>query len=391
MVSAAPPLIVHVVQQLAIGGMENGLVNLINEMPSGKFRHAIVCMTRATDFRDRLRVPDVPVIALGKRPGHDPRAYMRLWRELRNLRPALVHTRNFGTLDTQIAALLAGVHVRVHGEHGWDMFDLHGRSARHRRYRQLIMPLVDACIAVSRDIARWLIDSVRVPPRRVRQIYNGVDTVRFSPAEEGTVRPDLPWRESESLTVIGTVGRLEAVKDVGTLLRAFIELCGRNPAATAGLRLLIVGDGSQRGELEKQARLSACGDRIAFLGAREDVPALLRQMDVFVLPSLNEGISNTLLEAMACGLPVIATRVGGNVELIADQETGILVAPGDPDDIGRALATLADDGERRRRVGAAARRRAEREFSLQRMVAEYTALYEGLLGGGRARSAGAGG
>ena len=115
-VAGAPPLIVHVIHQLDVGGLENGLVNLINHMPPGRYRHAIVCLKNATDFRQRLSAPGVEVISLGKREGKDPAHYLRLYRLLRQLRPSLVHTRNLGCIEAQLLAAIAGVRLRVHGE-----------------------------------------------------------------------------------------------------------------------------------------------------------------------------------------------------------------------------------------------------------------------------------
>ena len=113
-----PPLIAHVIYRFGIGGLENGLVNLINNMPAGRYRHAIICLTDYTDFRNRLKSQDIPVIAVHKRDGKDFSAYVRLWKIFRKLRPDFVHTRNLGTVDVAIPAALAGVRYRIHGEHG---------------------------------------------------------------------------------------------------------------------------------------------------------------------------------------------------------------------------------------------------------------------------------
>ena len=138
----AAPLVVHIIHRLAIGGLENGLVNLINHMPAERYRHAIVCMTQSTDFRLRIKSNAVAVHELHKQPGHDFGLYFRLWRLLRTLRPAVVHTRNIGTLECQCIALLAGVPARVHGEHGRDMNDIDGRNATYLRLRKIFRPLI---------------------------------------------------------------------------------------------------------------------------------------------------------------------------------------------------------------------------------------------------------
>ncbi|HSC05306.1 MAG TPA: glycosyltransferase, partial [Steroidobacteraceae bacterium] len=167
--TSGAPLVVHIVHRLDVGGLENGLVNLINHLPAARYRHAIVCLTEATDFRRRIRRADVEVHALGKRPGKDPGAYWRLWKLLRALRPDIVHTRNLATLDCQFVAALAGIRGRVHGEHGWDVYDLHGTSSRYRLLRRAAARVVGRFVTMSRDLERWLVSDVGVPARNVTQ------------------------------------------------------------------------------------------------------------------------------------------------------------------------------------------------------------------------------
>src|SRR5688572_26603196 len=152
----ARPLIVHIVFRFDYGGMENGVVNLVNNLPAGEFDHAIVALTEASEFRTRIRRSDVRVFALGKRPGSDLGAYVRLWRLLRKLRPTVVHTRNVGTMDCQVVAWLAGAPVRIHGEHGWDVHDPDGSNPKYLRVRRVLNPLTHGFVAVSRDLERWL-------------------------------------------------------------------------------------------------------------------------------------------------------------------------------------------------------------------------------------------
>src|SRR5690242_14112789 len=134
MARVAPPLIAHIIYRLDVGGLENGLVRLINQAPADRYRHAIICLTESTDFSRRIRQPDVPVIQLQKRGGREISVYRRLWRALKGLGPTIVHTRNLGVLEAQIAAALAGVPVRIHGEHGRDMYDLDGSSVKYRLF-----------------------------------------------------------------------------------------------------------------------------------------------------------------------------------------------------------------------------------------------------------------
>lgn len=373
------PLVVHVVHRLAVGGLENGLVNLINHMPAERYRHAIVCMTEYTDFRERIRRGDVECFALGKRAGQDFGVYVRLWRLLRRLRPDIVHTRNIGTLECVLPAFAAGVRGRVHGEHGRDMADLRGDNRRYIVLRRLCNPLIGRFVAVSRDLADWLVASVRIPPSRIAQIYNGVEYARFLPASDGRAGLPNPGFAPAGAVVIGTVGRMQGEKDPLNLLRAFLRLVDATPGGRERLRLVFIGDGPLRGEAQRLAGESGCEDIVWFAGVRDDVAALLRGLDVFVLPSLAEGISNTILEAMASGLPVVATRVGGNPELVDDGRSGTLVPAGDPEALAEAIRAYVEDPELRRGHGRAGRLKVEQEFSMERMVQRYLAVYDEVL------------
>jgi sugar transferase (PEP-CTERM/EpsH1 system associated) len=371
------PLIAHVIYRLAVGGLENGVVNLVNGLQETQFRHAIVTLAGYTDFRDRIRRTDVEVLSLDKRPGKDPGVYARFHRVLRRLRPRVVHTRNLGTIDLQWIAALAGVPVRIHGEHGWDAADLDGSSPRNLRIRRACRPAIHHYVTMSKDLEHWLDERVGVRPDRITQIYNGVDVARFGPGRAPL--PDAPWAADPDPIVIGTVGRLERTKNQGLLLEAFARLVARAPDRSPRLRLLIAGDGPDRAALEAHARALAIADRVWFTGARADVPDVMRALDVFVLPSLNEGISNTLLEAMASARPVIATAVGGNPELIEDAITGFLVAGQQPDALADRIAAYVANPELASAHGRAGRERAVTRFGLPRMLEDYRALYSRLI------------
>lgn len=375
---SASPLIAHVVYHFGIGGMENGMVNLINHLPAGRFRHAIISLTDHTDFRRRILRDDVSFHDLDKRPGHDLGWHGRLATVLRELKPAIVHTRNLNALEAQFVAVWLGVPGRVHGEHGRDVFDLDGRNWKYNLLRRAARPLVQRYIAVSRDLAGWLTDTVGVRPQRVTQIYNGVDSARFRPRDGERPGIGPAGFLAGAGLVIGSAGRMVAVKDYPTLVRAFIRLHAMAPDPQ-GLRLILVGDGPDRESCQQLLETAGLAGQAWFAGNRDDVPELMRAMDLFVLPSLGEGISNTILEAMATGLPVVASRVGGNPELVHTGATGSLFTAGDADALARLLLEYAEDGERRQREGAAARARVEREFALERMAAAYQAVYEGLL------------
>ncbi len=378
-----PPLIAHIIHRLDVGGLENGLVNLINRLPPGHYRHVIVCLTSySADFRQRIE-RDVPVLALHKREGKDLGLFVRLWQVLRRLRADLVHTRNLATLEAQLPAFLAGVRHRVHGEHGHDVHDLDNTSRKYRWLRVAYRPLVDRYVPLSSSLEAYLRREVRVPPRKISRICNGVDVARYHPAGSREDRAEVlpPEFIAGRPLVIGTVGRLEPVKDQLSLARAFIDLVGRYPDGKERFRLVIVGDGSLHEQIVALLAGAGVSDSVWMAGRRHDVPACYRALDIFVLPSLGEGISNTILEAMASGLPVIATDVGGNSELVVEGENGFLVPRRDAAAIVDRLECYAADPALLRAHSECSRRRAESEFSIDRMVEGYVGLYDRLLFG----------
>ncbi len=376
----SPPLVVHVLHRFDVGGLENGVVNLINHMPAEAYRHAILALTEVTDFRRRIQRDDVRFIALNKPPGHLYALYPRLYKIFRELRPAIVHSRNLAALEVTIPAWLAGVPVRIHGEHGRDVGDLDGNNRTYQWLRRAYNPFVSHFIALSRDLAGYLVDRVGVRVGKVAQVYNGVDAVRFHPA--GGVPPieGCPFRRPDHW-LIGTVGRMQTVKDQTLLARAFVRALEVEPSLKARLRLVMVGEGPLRADALRMLESVGIADLAWLPGERHDVPDILRGLDCFVLPSLAEGISNTILEAMASGLPVIATDVGGNPELVAAGRSGRLVPAGDPEAMARALIDYANWPEQALAAGQAGRAEVERRFSMEAMVGAYQGLYDRLLFG----------
>jgi sugar transferase (PEP-CTERM/EpsH1 system associated) len=279
-------------------------------------------------------------------------------------------------LDALLPALFAGVRHRIHGEHGWDVGDLDGKARKPALLRRLHAPLVSRYVAVSKHIERYLVESIGVAPARVTQIYNGVDTERFVPFAHGRRDGLPPGFAGDDSFVIGTVGRLQPVKDQATLLRAFAALVQRSAEAAQRSRLVLLGDGPLRAELESLVAALGIRSRVWMPGAVDNVPEIMRTFDVFVLPSLQEGISNTILEAMASGLPVVSTAVGGNVELVEDGRTGRFFTPRDVSSLATLLERYSAHPEELRGHSDAARSRALEHFSLPVMVARYQQVYE---------------
>lgn len=375
------PLVVHVVFRFDTGGLENGVVNLINHMPPDAYRHAVVALTEVTDFRHRIGRTDVECIALHKPPGHGLPHYAAWWRLLRHLQPAIVHTRNLAALEMQLPAWAARVPVRIHGEHGRDASDPDGIRRRYQWLRRAHRPFVDHHVALSGELADYLLCQVGISQRRVSQICNGVDTARFSPAlERRAPIAGSPFTDPR-LWLIGTVGRMLTVKAQPLLAQAFVRMLALRPGLADNVRLVMVGDGPLRSEA--QAVLEAAGvAHLAWLpGGRSDVPEVMRGLDCFALPSLAEGISNTILEAMASALPVVATDVGGNADLVAVGETGEIVPAANVEAMAHALLGMALAPTQAAAMGRAGRQRVQAQFSLPAMVAAYRGLYDRLLAG----------
>jgi sugar transferase (PEP-CTERM/EpsH1 system associated) len=362
----------HVIHHLVTGGLENGLVNLINRMDPKLVRHSVLCMTDFNAFRDRIIDKSVAVIALNKNPkGRDTSAQIRAYKCFQSSRPDVLHTRNLTALDTVVPAFLARVPARIHGEHGRDMTDPDGTNKKFILLKKLHAPFIHQWSAVSQDLANSLIEKVGIPASKISHICNGVDLSRF---ERIPTRRDIPNFSASGQIVFGTVGRLQDVKEQWLLLEALALLPSLSQNA-AKARVLIVGDGPMLARLEKEIAERNLAGQVLLAGAQNNVPDWLQSMDVFCLPSRAEGISNTILEAMASGLPVIATRVGGNPELVVDQSTGLLVPHSDALALARAMALMLDDENLRRGYAAAAHARAHREFSIEVMVERYAKLY----------------
>jgi sugar transferase (PEP-CTERM/EpsH1 system associated) len=286
-------------------------------------------------------------------------------RVLRRERPDIVHTHAWGTLlEGLVAARLARVPVIIHGEHGTLQLK------RHQRWLQRIgLSAADQVLAVSSRLAERITRDIGFPQQRIQTIRNGVDLARFVGIDREAARRalDLPM----DVAVIATVGRLVPVKDQATLITALSIVRRRLPSAL----LLIAGDGPLRDALLAHARTLGIENNVRMIGHRPDVETVFSAADVFALSSVSEGLSNTILEAMASGLPVVATRVGGADEMVVEGETGLLVPASSPGELAGALATVLADAGRRSAMGAAGRARVHAEFTLDGMVRRYERLY----------------
>ncbi len=350
--------VVHIFDSLGVGGLEKGVVTLTNHT-SPDIQHTVICLRTTGPSADKLPV-DVNVIALNKAPGNSFGFLKRLSAELKELSPDVVHTRNWGGMDGIIAARMAGIKNVVHGEHGWDLSDPQGLSLKRRLVRRFLSLGVREYVSVSKRIREWLENDVKVI-RPVNQIYNGVDSELYCPdGDRSFLKTELGL--SDKAKIIGIVARLDPIKDHHTLIKAFSLIADKYPLA----HLVIVGDGSER-----QRLVDMSGKRIHFLGDRRDVSNIMRCFDIFALSSLNEGISNTILEAMSCGVPVVASDVGGNPELVRDRIDGSLFLSRDVDALISCFERYLVDPDLCRQHGENSRKRILANFSVQSMVNQY--------------------
>jgi len=362
--------ILHVISFLGRGGAEMGMLKLIRGLPEWQFEHRI-CATRGLDEGFvRGRLADQKIYVAGSSQPKLQFPLFRLLNIIRQCRPHIVHSRNWGSIEAIFAAKLAGVPVAIHSEHGYEVDMFTGLPLRRRVFRRAAYAMSDGVFAVTRELRDFHARQASIRPERIGVIYNGVYCARFFPSPEckHATRKELGL-PADSF-VIGSVGRLVPIKDHQTLLNAAAILanCGVN------VRVILAGSGPERKHLEAQAT-GPLADRVCFIGDTDRVPEFLNAMDVFVLPSLGEGMSNTLLEAMACGLAVAATNVGGNPEIVEHGLNGWLFKPRDTLWLAEKLKELAMSPTLRENTGAAARSRAVDCFSLQGMLENYRKYY----------------
>lgn len=361
--------ILHVISYMGRGGAEMGILKLIAGL--GEDFEQRICVTRGFDgdfVRACFSEEKVDVAGNSQLKLQFP--VFRLARIMRRYRPHIVHTRNWGALEAVAAAKLAGVPVVIHSEHGYELDMFAGLPLRRRLFRRAAYGMADAVFALTRELRDFHAHQAWYEPWRIGVIYNGVDTQQFAPCPESRIVLRQELGLPEDSFVVGSVGRLVPIKDHQTLLKAAAVLAQNG----IDIRVLLVGSGPEREKLQCLAKGALAG-RVCLVGDSGRVPRILNAMDVFVLPSLGEGMSNTLLEAMACGKPVLATNVGGNPEIIEKDEHGWLFSPGNIAWLAEKLALLAGDPTLIHQLGTAARRRAIEAFSLNRMLENYRGLY----------------
>jgi glycosyltransferase involved in cell wall biosynthesis len=368
-------VVAQVLSTFRVGGAEALALELASRASRDRFEPVAIALRRTGDMEPRFAQAGIPTLALGcaEDRGLDLGGLARFAQALRRRRVKVLHCHNrMATVYGVPAARLAGVPVIICTRHAAPT--IYRSRGRPTLLERMAIPFVDHFAAVSNEVRETAARFKRLPAKRSSVIYNGADLQRFRPAS--------PARSAEKPALI-CVARLSPEKRHDVLLAAVRRLLDSGLA----LDLTVVGDGPTRPALEKQIADLRLEGAVRLLGMRDDVAELLREADLFTMPSATEGMPITVIEAMACGLPIVATAVGGFLELVKDGENGFLVPVGDADALAQALARLIRDRDLLRRIGAANRRVAEEKFDIADTVRNYEELYLRLLEaktGGRA-------
>lgn len=369
------PTICQVLHSLTVGGAEVLAADLARRM-GDRYRFLFACLDHLGTLGEELRREGFEVAVIERRPGVDLACMKRLARFWRDHRVSLVHAHQYTPFFYAMGA-------RKWRSRPPLLFTEHGRwypdYPRRKRilFNRLMLRRGDRVIGVGESVRRALIDNEGIPPGRVGVIHNGVDVAAFedAAAHRADVRRELHIGDED--LVVAQVARLDHLKDHATAIRTIARVARRR----GDVRLLLVGEGPEQEMIEAEVFAHRLDDNVRLLGLRGDVPRLLGAADLFLLTSISEGIPVTLIEAMAAGLPVVATKVGGVAEIVERESSGLLASPGDDEALAEAVLRLAEDRSRREAMGRQGRRRACDLFSQERMHQGYRDCYEEMLRG----------
>lgn len=362
--------VLFLVLEMDLGGLQRIVNLLIQKIDKDKFEPYLVCLDSGGMFFDQAASSCAGSHILSRKPGlFDRSLFRRLYGIVRDNRIDVIHSHNGCSSYAALAGRLAGVRRVIHTDHGRLVPDRRGAIMED----WLASHFLDRFVGVSAELTEYLRTKVRIGENRIRTIVNGVDDQMFrlrSAEDSRAIRSELGFRDADQ--IIGTVCRLDPIKNIGFMISCLPEILRRAPSSI----LAVVGDGPSREELSLQARLFGVESKVIFLGPRRDPENVMPAFDVYACSSISEGTSMTILEAMSCGLPVLASAVGGNPRLVNDSN-GILFDLNDrPAFINAAVAVLADQ-DSRLAMGARSRLRVKREFSLTEMTNKYQMMYLG--------------
>lgn len=363
---SAPIPLLYLNHSMEVGGIETLIYDLLSRLKQKGFLPSVCVFSGGGSLEEKVKASGVQVYCLNKREGIDFRLPLRLRRILKKEGTKILHTHNFfAWLYGAVAARGIKGLRHIHTEHS--NVDKKRRATAER----VLSHITDMIVCVSEAVRQSMIENQSILPHRVAVIHNGVDVERFYPDHEKRIATRAKVGIKRNAPVVGIVARLAPIKNHGSLVKAFFRLSEDIPAAA----LIIVGDGELKDKLMRQANDMNLSKRVLFLGERHDIPELLNAMDVFVLPSLSEGHNITLLEAMATGLPVVATSVGGNAEVVLDGITGFLVPPNKHEMLSEKIEILLRDENLRSQMGKRSRVRIVEYFNMQKMINTYQGLY----------------
>lgn len=369
--SSKPLSVLHFITELSIGGAQVALFRLLKHLDKERFSQSVVCLYNGDGaIAAQIRTLGIPVTDLNMSNKLRLDAFWRFYRLLQEQQPLILHTWMFhANIPGRVLGRIAGIPViissiRTMGQEG---------IFRHRSDR-FTAALSDRIVCVSENVAKYAEQTIHLPPEKLVVVPNGVDPndYRSLPSKaEARNLSQLP----DSALIIGAIGRMHRVKGLSILLRAFAQLAELHRT----VHLLFVGEGPDRQLLIDQAQDFGLNSKVTFLAFQKDIPKLLPALDLFVSASLHEGMPNAILEAMAAGLPVVATDVGGTPEVVQDGQTGFLVPPGEYEALAISICKLLEDPDLRCRMGKEGKERVAKNFSIEQMTQQFEQLYEQLL------------
>ncbi|MCK5212028.1 glycosyltransferase [Candidatus Parcubacteria bacterium] len=362
--------ILHVIYTFDIGGLENGLVNLINYLPEKQFSHVVCVLSKGKKCAERVKKKAI-YYELGKEDGNNFLIPFKIASIIRKEKIDIVHTRNWASLvEGVLGGLLGGCRTLIHSEHGKEISDTLKQPVRRIIAKRICFRLVKNIITVSNFLKAELVNNSLCASFKVKSIINGVDTRKFAfISEEERIKFRKKYKIPESAFVIGSIGRLSKIKNYMQM----VLLC--NDLQCNNSFFIIAGDGPERESIEHEIKKFGLGNRFKLLGEQHFINEVLSTFDLFINTSHYEGVSNTILEAMSKGIPVIAHSAGGTPEIVQNCSTGYLIQENKQEDYICAIKRLKKDEKLRRTMSEMSRRYVKQNFSLDKMVREYKDVY----------------
>jgi sugar transferase (PEP-CTERM/EpsH1 system associated) len=353
--------VVHLVYSFGCGGLEKVIANLINHSSQYKVEHLVISLTDDMTMEQQVNYP-IKLIVLDKKPGNDISSHKKLYTLLKKIKPSVLNTYNFGTIEYHLIAKFAGVPVQVHSDHGRGGDDPKGKNILHNVFRKFMSLFISEYIVVSYDLYEWVTKDLNIKKSTVSLIFNGV-----------TVPDDFPSVNNTPKTFV-TVGRLDPIKNQKLLIDAFAKSV-HDADKFGDCQLRIVGDGPLYNELQERINHLSMDKSISMLGYRDDIEKVLNEADVFVLSSLYEAMPMTILEAMANKVPVICTNVGGISQFISEQEAWF-VSSDNIASLSEKLVEITEDNKSREQKVNKAYKLVRENYGIDNMVNQYMKKYK---------------